>query len=170
MGVETLFIGWIIIMEMKQVEHNMARRETRDERWQTCWEQEMVNLRLMLYSVYISVGLCSNQSLRNLVDAELHVCCTQCMLYQGYTVLGANWTECMLHSIYGVKILVMQLLHAVLGVYYTWCMLYLVYAVLGVCCTWSMLYLVYDVHEVISWLWHGEIEMDDLIPNFQVQV
>jgi hypothetical protein len=46
---------------------------------------------------------------------------------------------------------------AVLGVYYTQCMVYSVYAVLGLYYTQCML-----VYGVNSGSWHGEIERDDL--------
>jgi len=67
---------------------------------------------------------------RTLLDG----CCTRCMMYSVYAVLGVCCTRCMLYSVC-----------AVLGVCCTRCMLYSVYAVLGVCCTRCTLYWLYAV-------------------------
>ena len=58
------------------------------------------------------------------IQTILDGCCTRCMLYSVYAVLGVWCTRCMVYSVY-----------AVLGVCCTWCMLYSVYALLGVCYT-----------------------------------
>jgi len=63
----------------------------------------------------------------------------------------SNDLRCMLYSVY-----------AVLSVCCTRCMLCSVYAALGVCCTRHILYWVYALVGVNLWLWHGEIERDDL--------
>jgi len=61
-------------------------------------------------------------------DAVHSQCCSQCILYSQYALLGVCCSRCMPFSVYDE-----------LGVSCTQCMLYSVYAVLGVCCTRDLL-------------------------------
>ena len=69
------------------------------ERWETCWEQETVNLGMMQYVVYAVHSDCSTGCMLYWVYAVLVVWCTGCMLYWVYAVLGVCCTRCMLYSV-----------------------------------------------------------------------